>query len=243
MPKTLCLDFGNTRLKWAVFSEEKILETGVLSEDGTVDLKNLLEKFKPEKSILSSVVNHAAPIEEMLKQETAFHLLNHHSRIPVSTPVGKPETIGADRLALVVAAAKAFPEKNNLVIGLGSAITYNNVNRLHQFLGGGISPGLEMRFRSLNQFTAKLPLVKPHWNFSLVGHDTRTNILSGVILGMAKEIDGIVEAYRDKYENLNVLMTGGDATHIRPLLRQHIIEDADLLFRGLFYISEFNLTT
>jgi type III pantothenate kinase len=160
----------------------------------------------------------------------------------VTTPVGKPETIGADRLALVVAAAYAFPQKNNLVIGLGSAVTYNYINRFHQFVGGSISPGMEMRFKSLELFTAKLPLVKPHWNFPLLGYDTKTNIQSGVIFGMAKEIDGVIEAYEERYENLHVLMTGGDAHYFKPFLKKKITEDPDLIFKGIFIIGEYNFS-
>ena len=185
-------------------------------------LKMYLKLYKPDRSILSSVVNHPAAVEELLKNKTQFHKLDHHSRVPVTTPVGKPETIGADRLALVVAASHYFPDKNNLVIGLGSAITYNYINRFHQFIGGSISPGMEMRFKSLELLTAKLPLVKPHWNFPLAGYDTKTNIQSGVQFGMAKEIDGVIEAYEERYENLHVLMTGGDANYFKPFLRKKI---------------------
>ena len=177
-----------------------------------------------------------------MKHKTQFHKLDHHSRVPVTTPVGKPETIGADRLALVVAAAHYFPDKNNLVIGLGSAITYNYINRFHQFIGGSISPGMEMRFKSLELFTAKLPLVKPHWNFPLPGYDTKTNIQSGVQFGMAKEIDGVIEAYGERYENLHVLMTGGDLNYFKPFIRKKITEDPDLIFKGLYVISEYNLS-
>ncbi|HEY4936505.1 MAG TPA: type III pantothenate kinase, partial [Puia sp.] len=186
MPTTLCLDYGNTRLKWAVFSNGEIRHTGVFQDDGLEELGKCIELFKPDRSILSSVVNHPAGVEELLKSKTQFHKLDHHSRVPVTTPVGKPETIGADRLALVVAAAHYFPGKNNLVIGLGSAITYNYINRFHQFIGGSISPGMEMRFKALNAFTAKLPLIKADWNFPLIGYDTRTNILSGVLIGLAE---------------------------------------------------------
>ncbi len=242
MPTTLCLDFGNTRLKWAVFSDGEIRHYGVLQGDGLEDLGKCLELFKPGRSILSSVVNHPAALEELLKNKTQFHKLDHHSRVPVTTPVGKPETIGADRLALVVAASHYFPDKNNLVIGLGSAITYNYINRFHQFIGGSISPGMEMRFKSLELLTAKLPLVKPHWNFPLAGYDTKTNIQSGVQFGMAKEIDGVIEAYEERYENLHVLMTGGDANYFKPFLRKKITEDPDLIFKGLYVISEYNLS-
>jgi type III pantothenate kinase len=126
------------------------------------------------------------------------------------------------------------------VIGLGSAITYNFVNKYREFLGGGISPGMEMRFKSLHELTAKLPLVKADWNFPLVGYDTRTNILSGVILGMAKEIDGIIGAYEEKYDNFNVLMSGGDAGYFTRQLKRKIFVDPYLIYKGLYAISELN---
>jgi type III pantothenate kinase len=179
-------------------------------------------------------------MEELLRSATHFHRLGHLSRLPVTTPVGKPETIGADRLALVVAAVTLFPGKNNLVIGLGSAITYNYVNKYAEFIGGGISPGMEMRFKSLNVFTAKLPLVKADWNFPLAGYDTRTNILSGVILGMAKEIDGMIEAYEEKYDNFNVLLSGGDSAYFSRHLKKKIFADPYLIYKGLYAISEIN---
>ncbi|HEY2348139.1 MAG TPA: type III pantothenate kinase [Puia sp.] len=242
MSITLCLDFGNTRLKWAIFSDGEMRDSGALQEDGVDDLRKCIRNYKPDKSILSSVVDHSSSLEDLLKANTHFHKLDHHSRVPITTPVGKPETIGADRLALVVAAAHYFPENNNLVIGLGSAVTYNYINRFHQFIGGSISPGMEMRFKALQTFTSKLPLINPHWNFPLVGYDTKTNIQSGVIFGMAKEIDGMIEAYQERYENLHSVMTGGDAHYFKPYLKKKITDDPNLLFKGLYVISEYNFS-
>lgn len=240
MSITICFDFGNTRLKAAVFSG-KALEEIIVMEDGSLStVEKIIQKYKAERSILSSVIDHDPGIEKWLAHATDFHKLDHHSKIPITTPVGKPETIGTDRLALVVAATDLFPGKNNLVIGLGSAITYNFINKYKEFLGGGISPGMEMRFKSLHEFTAKLPLVKADWNFPLVGYDTRTNILSGVILGMAKEIEGMIEEYETKYENFNVLLSGGDALHFSGLLKKKIFVDPDLMYKGLIAISECN---
>ncbi|HLK28145.1 MAG TPA: type III pantothenate kinase [Puia sp.] len=240
MPVTLCFDFGNTRLKCAVFSGKEFIKEIVLENDEEKTIEALIENYHPDKSILSSVINHNAALENILKQSTKFHKLDHLSKFPVTTPVGKPDTIGADRLALVVAAVDLFPGKNNLVIGLGSAITYNFVNKYNQFLGGGISPGMEMRFKSLNQFTARLPLIKADWNFPLVGYDTRTNILSGVIIGMAKEIDGTIDAYMEKYDNFNVLLSGGDASYFTRYIKNKIFADSFLIYKGLYAISEFN---
>ena len=240
MAITMCLDFGNTRLKCAIFSGNKLQKVIVLENDLPETLQHYIQLYKPEKSILSSVINHNPGIENLLQQHTRFHKLDHQSKIPITTPVGKPDSIGADRLALSVAAVTLFPGKNNLAIGLGSAVTYNFVNKYGEFMGGSISPGMEMRFRSLQAFTAKLPLIKADWNFPLVGYDTRTNILSGVIFGMAKEIDGTVEAYAERYDNFNVLLSGGDAFYFTRFLKNRIFADPDLIFKGLYAISEFN---
>jgi type III pantothenate kinase len=240
---TLCFDFGNTRLKCAVFEGDKLQTTEVLANDDVAVIEDLFKKYKPAASILSSVIKHNAGIETVLAEKTKFHKLSHLSKLPFTTPVGKPDTIGADRLALCAAAVQLFPGKNALVVALGTCITYNFINKYHEFIGGGISPGMEMRFKSLNTFTALLPVIKEDWNFPLVGYDTRTNILSGVILGMAKEIDGFVSAYLERYGNFNVLLTGGNCAYFVPHLKNQIFADPDLLFKGLYAISECNNQT
>lgn len=237
---TLCFDFGNTRLKCGVFNGEELQEVLVLENDSSSTISALIAKYKPARSILSSVIHHNPEMEALLSAASRFHKLDHRSPMPVTTPVGKPADIGADRLALCVAAIYLFPGKNNLVVGLGSAITYNFVNKYNQFLGGGISPGMEMRFKSLQLFTAKLPLVEKDWNFPLIGYDTCTNITSGVILGMAKEIDGMIDAYAERYGNFNVLLTGGDAPYFVYHLKNKIFADPNLIFKGLYAISEQN---
>lgn len=240
MLTTLCFDFGNTRLKCAVFTGREFREEIVMENDEESTITALIQKYHPDKSILSSVINHNPAVENILGQYTKFHKLDHLSKFPITTPVGKPDTIGADRLALVVAAVDLFPGKNNLVIGLGSAVTYNFVNKYNEFLGGGISPGMEMRFKSLHVFTAKLPLIKADWNFPLVGYDTKTNILSGVLIGMAKEIDGMIEAYEEKYDNFNVLLSGGDTGWFASHLKKKIFADPNLIYKGLYAINEYN---
>jgi len=239
MQKTLCFDFGNTRLKCAIFNNE-IEDVVVLPDDSLATIEQLIEKYEPSKTILSSVINHDPAIEVLLSEKTLFHKLGAQSKLPLTIPVGKPETVGADRLALCVAAVHLYPKQHNLVIGLGSCITYNFINKFSQFLGGSISPGMEMRFRSMHEFTALLPLVKADSNFPLVGYDTKTNMLSGVILGMAKEIDGIIDEYLLKYSNFNVLLTGGDMAFFVPHLKNKIFADPYLIFKGLYAISEYN---
>ena len=237
---TLCFDFGNTRLKCGVFKNSLISEVIVMDDDSPDTLRQLIDQYHPSKTILSSVIDHDPQIEIILASHSTFHKVSHLTKLPFSTSVTKPETIGADRIALASAAVYFYPGKNNLVIGMGSCITYNFINKYNEFLGGSISPGMEMRFSSLKTFTARLPLVKVDWNFPLIGYDTRTNILSGVLLGMCKEIDGIIEEYEKKFGNFNVLLTGGDAPYFAAHLKNKIFADPDLIFKGLYAISEYN---
>lgn len=242
METTLCFDFGNTRKKVAVFRGKELKEAIVLPDDPMAETAALIREFKPVKSILSSVVNHNPEIETLLAGHTRFHKLSHLTKVAFTTPVGKPETIGADRLALTAAAVHFYPAYNNLVIGMGSCITYNFINKYHEFVGGAISPGLEMRLKALQYYTAKLPLVKADSDAPLMGYDTQTNILSGVILGMAMEMDGFINAYKEKYRNINVLLTGGDIVYLASHLKNRIFADPDLIFKGLYATSEVNNT-
>jgi len=240
MSTTLCFDFGNTRRKVAVFNNSELNKVIFLNDDADDTIRALVDNYKPAKSILSSVIDHNPGMEAILAAGTSFHKLNHQTKLAFTSPVGKPETIGADRLALTAAAVHFYPGKNNLVIGLGTCVTYNFINKFHEFLGGAISPGMEMRLKSMHHYTAKLPLVEADSNVPLIGYDTNTNLLSGVILGMAYEIDGFIDEYGKKFANFNVLLTGGDMVHLGSHLKSKIFADPDLIFKGLYAISEVN---
>ncbi|MGH2563293.1 MAG: type III pantothenate kinase, partial [Ginsengibacter sp.] len=176
MNTTLCFDFGNTRLKCGVFKNDELVEVFSLADTNNSTIEELIKKYAPAKTILSSVIDRNVDMEKILAGKTSFHKLSSQTILPFTTPVGKPETIGADRLALAAAAVYFYKGKNNLVIGLGSCVTYNFINKYNSFLGGSISPGMEMRFKSLNNYTAKLPFINADliaigWNFPLIGYD------------------------------------------------------------------------
>ena len=242
------MDFGNTRLKCGVFDNESLVAVVSLPDGSPQSISALLKKYTPAATILSSVIDHDPAIEPLLAESASFHKLSAQSILPFTTPVGKPATIGPDRLALAAAAVYFHPEKNNLVIALGSCITYNFINKSHMFIGGSISPGLELRFNALHAYTAKLPLTRPDpvadwWNFPLIGYDTRTNILSGVLIGMAVELNGIIESYHEKFNNINVVLTGGDVPYFARHLKSRIFTEPDFLFKGLYAISQANHAT
>ena len=240
MTKTICFDFGNTRLKAAIFENENFSEEIILPDDEVSTVEKLLNEYKPQKTILSSVIEHNSEIENVLAAKTIFHKLSHLTKVNFTTPVGKPETIGADRLAISAAAVHFYPGKNNLVVVLGSCITYNFINQYNEFIGGSISPGMEMRFKAMQVFTAKLPLIEKEWNFPIIGYDTKTNMLSGVIAGITYEIAGFIDEYARKYGNFNVVLTGGDTSYFAGQLKNKIFADSNFLFKGLYALSETN---
>ncbi len=240
MNNALCFDLGNSRLKCAVFSNDILQEVIVLEDISINTIHAVLQNYKPSHSILSSVINHTEELEAALAQNTNYHKLGYDSKLSFVSPVAKPQTIGADRLAICSAAIDLYPENHILAIVLGTCITYNYINPQHQFLGGAISPGMNMRFKAMNEHTALLPMTSPEKIVPLIGFDTKTNLLSGVILGIGKEIDGTIAAYNERFKNVQVILTGGDAYWILPHLQQSVVHDEQLLFKGLYAIGKNN---
>ncbi len=238
--RTICLDFGNSRLKAAVFNKQEMIEEFIIENDSNSTIESLLKKYTPSKSILASVIHHNEEIETILAQNSSFHKLGKNSALNFTIAVSKPETIGPDRISLIAAAVNQFPGFNSLIIGLGTCITYNFVNQYGHFLGGAISPGMDMRFKSMHEYTAKLPLVKPTHHFPLIGYDTKTNLQSGVIVGITAEIAGFIEEYQNKYNRFNVVLTGGDSSYFASQIKKNTFADSNFLFKGLYVLSELN---
>lgn len=243
---TACIDLGNSLHKAAVFTDGSLSGEFVFSEDLILDGRRFIEKFNPDRIILASVADHPQAFEDLLSAKASLHKLSILSRLNFKIEAENPQTIGADRLALAAAAVDRAPGVHNLVIAMGSCITYNFIDRDRRFLGGAISPGLSMRFRSLHQHTAKLPLItfetdRADGEVPLLGSDTRTNILSGVINGIAFELEGMISAYRQRYAGLNIQLTGGNAGYFAGQLKNGIFADSNLLFKGLYVLSGINI--
>lgn len=237
---TLCLDFGNTLMKAALCHGELPVKMWTFQQDESQILHDIIKEFSPTKSILASVIKHDISIERILSQHSLLHVVSSKSLLNFECKIAKPETIGSDRLALMAAANHYFPNHNTLVISMGTCITYNFINQYGHFLGGAISPGLEMRFNALHHFTAQLPLYQSDLTVPLIGYDTKTNIQSGVLNGLMSEIDGFVEKYAQKYNHINVILTGGNSFDFASQLKSKIFADAYFLFKGLYVLSELN---
>lgn len=237
---TLCFDFGNTNKKVAVFKKDKLIEQFYLADDNAETIEKLVQETKANRSILSSVVRHNAEVEIVLQDLTSYHKLSAATKLNFTTPVGKPESIGADRLALVSAAVHFYPGRHNLVIGMGSCITYNYITPNAEFVGGSISPGMDMRFKAMHEHTALLPLVSADWTIPLIGYDTKTNLQSGVVYGIIAELDGLIDQYQQRFGNFNAVLTGGNSAFFAGQVKNRIFADHNFLYKGLYALSQIN---
>ncbi len=193
-------------------------------------------------AIISSVVNYSREIIDYLSNLYGTCIeLNHSTPIPLENRYQTPDTLGYDRIAAAVGAYTICPGKNVLVIDAGTAITYDIVTSGGEFLGGNISPGLEIRFKSLNKYTNRLPhLERPEEIPPLVGSSTREAIQSGVVNGLLFEMDGFIGAISQNYPKLQVVLTGGDAKYFVGKLKSSIFVDPNLNLIGLNRILEHN---
>jgi type III pantothenate kinase len=162
-------------------------------------------------------------------------------KLPVKMGYGTPETLGADRLAGVVGARWLMVQKGLenlgacLVIDAGTCITYDWASAEGEYLGGGISPGLHMRYLALHQQTGKLPLVshevfENHW-----GSNTNESILCGVQQGIAGEVEHQIGLFLEKFDTGNVFITGGDAGFLAKPLKTKIFVEPMLIHYGLMH--------
>ena len=238
----LILDVGNSFAKLAVFQHNELLEKQ------TVEKRQLQEKAVEflnrfpdiSKIILSQVARAEFSLPQELVEKVKFVLLGPQTKMPFTNLYASPLSLGNDRKALAAAAAKAYPDRNVLVIDAGTCLTFDFKNAQNEYLGGAISPGLKMRYRALNEFTDNLPLLEPLYEVSLIGDSTVNSMNSGVYLGMLKEIEGIIEEYRAEYQDLMIIFTGGDAQILSMRLKNGIFANSNFLLEGLNYILEIN---
>ncbi|MCX6269157.1 MAG: type III pantothenate kinase [Bacteroidetes bacterium] len=238
----LILDFGNTQKKLALFDSGELL----FSENHRIITKDLVAQFigaHPEitSCILSSVIQHAEDIEQYLQQTLPFIILDEHTPIPLVNRYETQSSLGKDRLAAAVAGAASFPGENVLIIVAGTALTFDFVNSQGEYLGGSISPGMQMRFGALHTFTEKLPLVSYREHVELVGSNTHMSILSGVINGIVAEIEGISRNYQEIYPGLKIILSGGDLNYFVKRLKISIFALPNIVIHGLQQILAFNV--
>ena len=150
--------------------------------------------------------------------------------------------MGKDRLAGAVAAQARFPGLPVLVVDAGTCVTYDLVGIDGAFKGGNITPGLQMRFKAMHAFTARLPLLEPTETKKLFGKSTEEAMRFGTTTGFVDEVRGAIGRFRRAFPGLRVIVTGGDGFFLSKQLKSEIFVVPNLILEGLHRILRFNLS-
>lgn len=240
----IVIDIGNSYIKAALFKEGEILWQGQSKPEAFIAyIKPIFSNYKPiDKLIYSASGKIDVSILNYFNAQSEVIAFTHQTKIPFTIDYQTPETLGLDRLALMAAAHFFYPFQNVLVIDAGTCITYDFMSKENRYLGGSISPGLDMRFKALNHFTAALPrLYLENPKTQPIGKNTKDAILNGVIQGVVYEIDQNIERYISDYKDLTLILTGGDQQYLSTKLKNSIFANLNFQLYGLHAILEYQL--
>jgi type III pantothenate kinase len=231
----LIIDIGNTLVKYAIFSSDEIVIIYKKNDVEISFMQELIQKHHVNDVIISSVRDK---VDGDFGIKTLY--LNHLTPLPITINYETPETLGNDRIANVVAASFLYPNKNILIIDAGTCITIDFIDQNKEYQGGRISPGIEMRYKSLHKYTSNLPKLTISNTAQQIGKDTNSSIVSGVEKGVVAEIETIIDDFKNENEDLFVIVTGGDTFFFENTLKNSIFADQNLVLKGLNEILKYN---
>ncbi|HKK42854.1 MAG TPA: type III pantothenate kinase [Bacteroidales bacterium] len=236
----LIVDIGNTSTKLAIYKGREIVSVFRINEWSCEEIEKKISGYIIDKAILSSVKDIPPYLADLFFPNVPFvHLLTHRSKVPFTIDYETPGSLGTDRIAAIAGAYSYFPGKEILVIDAGTAITFEYLLK-NIYKGGNISPGITMRFKALNRFTRRLPLVTPSSDFSFPGRNTNDAITAGVITGVLYEINEYIRTFEKEHTDFKVILTGGDGGFINNKINYNHTYMPDIVTDGLNFILEYN---
>jgi len=206
-------------------------------------INKLLATYPDVKTgIMASVQHVEADLIRSISSKISLLQLDASTPLPFKNRYITKDSLGYDRVAAISGAIDIYPNNNLLVINAGTCLTYDLITAENAYLGGGISPGIRMRFKSLHAFTSKLPFIEPNDELKtdLVGADTEKSIMSGVLNGILSEVDGIIDRYKRKFPGLKTIVSGGDYKYFDRNLKNNIFATPNIVLKGLNCIHNFN---
>lgn len=235
------IDIGNTRIKIGFFEANQIIHiTDCTTRE---EMRQALEERPVERVIVSSVRFSAEDLQPFLADFPAL-FLNHITPLPIAITYATPHTLGTDRLAMACGAHALYPQGSSLSIALGTCITYNLLLPNEGFVGGAISPGVEMRAKAMHTFTARLPLISlSAEEMSPVGTSTELSLQAGVLHGVWYEMLGFIEEYRAQHQDLQIFICGGNLNLFEKKIKEPIFALPELVLVGLNAILHYNVQT
>ena len=235
----LLIDIGNSLTKIAVFNKAKIITEFKIKK---IDLTFIKDVVNDNKIINCAISNVGPRIDDLyffLEENINLYIFDDKIILPFLNPY-KKGIVGDDRLALILAASHEYPNDNVLIIDMGTCITYDIKTSKNLYQAGGISPGLMLRLDSLSRGAFNLNEVKPNYPKSSIADDTETSINIGVLLGIENEINGFINNYKNEYNNLKVIISGGDSDFLYGKLKNTIFTNSNFIYKGLNYLIEYN---
>jgi len=236
----LCIDIGNTRIKIGVFDKGQMIHHDAFYTMSEKEVTELIEEYGIDRAISSSTRKTISAFEKRVKSKIELLRLTHETAIPIVNKYHTPETLGKDRLAVVIGCTKVYPNKNCLVIDAGTCITYDIIDANGNYHGGNISPGLRMRAEAMDTMTSTLPLVEPKYNSDYIGKSTETAMQNGIVYGTLLEMQSFIAMIKENFGEINVIITGGDAPFFEDLLNSKIFVHSFLVLEGLDVIINYN---
>ncbi len=238
----LCIDIGNTRVKLGVFLGDALIEVERTSLSGLGDvLKVFTQKYPIGRMIVASTkLGIPAEIREFGQKMTLYLELSHETSLPVELDYDTPETLGRDRIAAAVGALALYPGQGVIIVDAGTCITYDFLDQNGVFRGGNISPGMQMRLKAMHEFTDKLPLAPFQIQNEILGKSTIMALQNGAIRGTKFEIESFIRHMQQKFGDLTVIFTGGDANNFVDFFNSKIFVVQNLILIGLNKIINHN---
>lgn len=233
----IVLDIGNSSVKVGAFKNAALEKKWTVKDLN--DALLIIDSYQPKHIAMCSVIQSPKELRNQLKGLDAL-ILDKDTLVPIHNNYNTKETLGVDRLAAVVGAESMGNESDTLIIDIGTCITYDLLDHNNHYHGGSISPGVELRFKSMHDYTSKLPLIEDITTVDLVGKSTAEAMISGVIHGVTAEIDGVISQYQSKFPNLGVLVCGGGLFSFESKIKASIFAAPDLVLVGLNRILEYN---
>ena len=239
----LTIDIGNTRIKSAVFESNTLVEASVFSnEDFKSSIENILNKFeKIATLVVASVGKHEKEAFESFSNRVKIHFISRENLFPFQNNYETPTTLGIDRMVLAAGAVLQFPKQNRLIVDAGTCVTYDFIDQNNVYHGGAIAPGVRLRYESMHNYTAKLPLLTIEEPENVIGNSTNQSLHSGVINGLTFEIDGYIEALKGQNENFIIILTGGDANFLAKRLKNTIFANSNFLLESLNNLYQYQI--
>ncbi|MDG2153353.1 MAG: type III pantothenate kinase [Crocinitomicaceae bacterium] len=230
----LVVDAGNTNIKTCTISDDEISVVEIFNE-----LEEVLIRVRNQDLILISVVNPLVK-EKLQNVCKTLYEIKYNVKMPFSSAYNSMNTVGVDRLCNVSGMLKYAKNKNALAIDIGTCIKFDFLTADAVYKGGSISPGIQLRYKSLNDYTNNLPLLEQVNHSSLIGNDTNNSIISGVLNGMNAEIRGMISRYEAEYGPLDIYLTGGDALYFDIPQKNNIFAVKNLTILGAVEIYKLN---